>query len=241
MADLVHPKSGWKDYLDKAILFGGAALVLASLTILLLLHIPQWTIAWGCKASEVEWVCKPIELSFGGTPGTQCKWYHYGLDQDNKLRTTQPCCYHNPLGGLNKKKKVCDLSLQPKTCRGEPKGKGSKPDVKFGTNCSLVINDSNFLDVGRYEGFMPDQSKKPHYVVNIDYDDLKCEIRSINHSCRVRWCGIMFLVGAVIMVLSQVRKLVPYFRRICRQAEANQSTQEMNLNPAGQSAPEMPS
>ena len=88
---------------------------------------------------------------------------------------------------------------------------------------------------------MPDQSKKPHYVVNIDYDDLKCEIRSINHSCRVRWCGIMFLVGAVIMVLSQVRKLVPYFRRIRRQAEANQSTQEMNLNQAGQRVPEMPS
>jgi len=206
----------------------------ASLTLLVLLHIPQWTYAWGCKASEVEEVCKPITLSFGGTPGRQCKWYHYGLGQDNKPKTRQPCCYHNPLGGLNnrKKKKVCDRSLQPNTCRGKSKGRGTKPEVKFGTNCTIIINDSNSLDVGRYEGFMPDKSKQPHYVVDIDYDDLKCEI-SINKSCQVRWCAILFLVGVAILS-------IPYFRRILSQAQARQNAQEIDLSQAGQSAPEMP-
>lgn len=190
--DPVPRSSGWRKYCDVAILVGGAALVLASLTLIFLFLIFPWHL---CKESEVKEICKPIELSFRGTPGKQCKWYHYGLDQDNN-----PCCYHNPLGGLRRKKrKVCDRSLQPQTCRGMSKGKGNKPEVKFGTNCTLVIEDSNSLDVGRYEGFMPDKSKQPHYVKDIDYDDL-CEI-SINRSCHLRWFGILLVFGVIIFVM----------------------------------------
>jgi len=198
--DPVPRSSGWREYCNMAILVGGAALVVASLTLIALFHIPPWTYSWGCKESEVKEICKPIKLSFEGIPGTQCKWYHYGLDQDSNPKTSQPCCYHNPLGGLRrKKKKVCDRSLQPQTCRGNSKGKGNKPEVKFGTKCTLVIEDSNSLDVGRYEGFMPDKSKQPHYVKDIDYDDL-CEI-SINRSCHLRWFGILLVFGVIIFVM----------------------------------------
>lgn len=233
---VVQRSSGRREYCDMAILVGGTALVLASLTLILLFLIPPWGL--GCTASEVKEVCKPIELSFGGTPGKQCKWYHYGLDQDNKPKTSQPCCYHNPLGGLKrKKKKVCDRSLQPETCRGQSKGKGSMPEVKFGTKCTLIIKDSNSLDVGRYEGFMPDKSKQAHYIKDIDYDYLKCEI-SINKSCHVRWCFILLAVGVAIL-LTRVRKLPSFFQRICCQAQTRQSAPEINLNQAG--APVLPS
>ena len=114
--------------------------------------------------------CKtPINLTFRGVKGTQCKWFHYVPGQE------KPCCYAESRFGESND--VCPrrshlAAADQENCRGGSRSKAPKPKVEMdGDRCTLSIEDPNAQDVGRYDGFMPHNSKSPHRE-NVGFDQI---------------------------------------------------------------------